>query len=543
MTPDADAWATSETKRAMPATTALVIGGPPAIARTLRGKGGFRTVYDAASATELQSLTKSDRIVPPATFIFAPGFGEDLLGEGVAVLANRLARSGFTVLVHGFFRQRGDVFDARVRITGLFTRMDGLLYQGVRPVSREALDRTTRHQLLRLYRGTDFDGEDAHMALEKDLTPDMGFWAANGDGENGDGDSAQRNRQEMKPDTPSAGNDLQGPPGSMAGTVVQAAPLEATSQGDVAAVWDSLVNDPNHAVPGATGGPSVNQVAHLGRLGTADEQEVSEAIESASAHIRRPPPPDPAWDTAERVADALRSQTDTSWLDALSRFTDGDPALTRRVRDVLNGWHLLGELWRDHRVDEVHVRGTLVTVCGTFGIRQVPGFTNAFTAARAVEAFTVENRDRHDAEVIQVGDSTILRRRVGSGIHGAMLVASSLVTEEQLIQVQQALENMRAVTVSGPAARILMRAFSSFVPAASRIYEGPYALLPAGCVAATSPLDADYVIGVRPGRTAERMAAMGQVGALIANPETRIRAAVRLIAGGRSSQPDKVTAY
>jgi hypothetical protein len=103
-----------------------------------------------------------------------------------------------------------------------------------------------------------------------------------------------------------------------------------------------------------------------------------------------------------------------------------------------------------------------------------------------------------------------------------------------------ALQHMRAVIVTGPAARIVVRALASLVPAGSRVFLGSYATLPAGCVTAATPMEADYVVGVRPGVLAEEMAAEGQVGGLIANPETRIRVALRFAVSGRSAAPGKL---
>ncbi|WP_141578182.1 AAA family ATPase [Actinomadura sp. WMMA1423] len=105
----------------------LVVAGDPGVARTLRETGRFSAVYDAASAAELRDLSKSGRVGSPAAFMFAPGFVEDLPGANVAVLANGLAASGFTVLVHGRFAERGDVFDPAVHVTGGQLKMSDLL--------------------------------------------------------------------------------------------------------------------------------------------------------------------------------------------------------------------------------------------------------------------------------------------------------------------------------------------------------------------------------------------------------------------------------
>lgn len=105
----------------------LVVAGHPGVARKLRETGRFPAVFDAASATELRDLSRSGRVRPPAAFMFAPGFVEDLPAAGVPVLANGLAGSGFAVLVHRRFAERGDAFDARVRITAGQLRLSELM--------------------------------------------------------------------------------------------------------------------------------------------------------------------------------------------------------------------------------------------------------------------------------------------------------------------------------------------------------------------------------------------------------------------------------
>ncbi|OLT37708.1 hypothetical protein BJF79_05710 [Actinomadura sp. CNU-125] len=125
----------------------LVVAGDPDVARKLRETGRFPVVFDAASATELRDLSKSGRVGAPAAFMFAPGFTEDVPGAGVSVLANGLAGGGFTVLVHAFFAERGDAFDARVRVTGRRLRLSELLAVfGVpeRPSGPSAARRRTR---------------------------------------------------------------------------------------------------------------------------------------------------------------------------------------------------------------------------------------------------------------------------------------------------------------------------------------------------------------------------------------------------------------
>ncbi|MFD0853774.1 hypothetical protein ACFQ07_16165, partial [Actinomadura adrarensis] len=105
----------------------LVVAGQSGIARKLRETGRFPAVFDVAGAVELRDLSRSGRVAPPAAFMFAPGFAEDLPGLGVTVLANGLASSGHTVLVHDHFARRGDGFDPRVQITASRLRLADLL--------------------------------------------------------------------------------------------------------------------------------------------------------------------------------------------------------------------------------------------------------------------------------------------------------------------------------------------------------------------------------------------------------------------------------
>jgi hypothetical protein len=88
----------------------LVIAGDRGLSQKLRNTGRFPVVFDVASATGLRELSKSGRVRSPAAFMFAPDFDEDIPGSGVPHLANGLAASGFTVLVHSFFTERGDLF-------------------------------------------------------------------------------------------------------------------------------------------------------------------------------------------------------------------------------------------------------------------------------------------------------------------------------------------------------------------------------------------------------------------------------------------------
>jgi hypothetical protein len=247
-----------------------------------------------------------------------------------------------------------------------------------------------------------------------------------------------------------------------------------------------------------------------------------------------PAVPDEDWDTAARIAASLRPSIDSMWIDLLSGHTGGDPAMARKVYYVMGGLHLIGELWQDPGVMEVHVRGTRVTVVGELGVREVAGFPSEEAARRAVESAEAA-QDRMDARVTRAGESVVVSRRAKRGPTIARLLDSGVVTGDLLSQVETALSHLETVTVTGPAARVVIQAFAALVPPGSRVFEGPHAVLPPGCVTAAEPLDADYVIGVRPGATAERMASAGQVGALIANPESEIRAAVSLVVTGRSA--------
>jgi hypothetical protein len=195
------------------------------------------------------------------------------------------------------------------------------------------------------------------------------------------------------------------------------------------------------------------------------------------------------------------------------------------------GWREFIELWRDDRVNEVHIRGTEVTVSGTLGVYSMPEFSSLGAARQAVEAI-IATRAETGAEIIRIGESIVVTRRHRLCTDPASLVAAGIISEEQVSQVRMALEHTQAVTLTGPAAPVLMRSLASLVPAGSRVFEGPYAVLPAGCVTVASPLDADYVIGVRP----------GQIGALIANPETQFKAPVQFAVSGRSTAPGKVSA-
>ncbi|GLY80433.1 hypothetical protein [Actinoallomurus iriomotensis] len=243
---------------------------------------------------------------------------------------------------------------------------------------------------------------------------------------------------------------------------------------------------------------------------------------------RSPSPPSPSPAEEERSVAAVAQRAPEA------PQVHADPAETRIL--LANG-QSFRHLWLDERVDEVHIRGTQVSVCGTLGVYQVPGFGSLTMAHRAIAAV----REEAGAVVTQIGDSVVLRRSRRTGPALPTLVAAGVVTDDQLAEVRTALERTQAVVLTGPAAPVIMRSFTALLPKGSRVFEGPYAALPAWCVAAESPLDADYVVGVRPGAPAEEMAAMGQIGALIANPETAFEAAVRFGVQGRSAAPEKLT--
>ncbi|MGI5206111.1 serine/threonine protein kinase [Spirillospora sp. CA-108201] len=101
----------------MVAAPNLIVAGHPDLSRRLRDTGRFPAVFDAASASGLRDLSKSGRVRAPAAFLFAPDFDEDLPDAGVPFLADRLAATGHTVIVHGFYTERGDVFAPEVIAT------------------------------------------------------------------------------------------------------------------------------------------------------------------------------------------------------------------------------------------------------------------------------------------------------------------------------------------------------------------------------------------------------------------------------------------
>ncbi|QKG22920.1 hypothetical protein [Actinomadura verrucosospora] len=116
----------------------VIVAGHAALARKLRATGRFPAVFDVHSATALRELSQSGKVGSPATFMFGPDFAEDLPDAGVPVLANGLAASGFTVLVHSVFSERGDVFDPRVIADMGPLTMGELLALLTRPEARPA---------------------------------------------------------------------------------------------------------------------------------------------------------------------------------------------------------------------------------------------------------------------------------------------------------------------------------------------------------------------------------------------------------------------
>ncbi|QKG23341.1 hypothetical protein [Actinomadura verrucosospora] len=293
---------------------------------------------------------------------------------------------------------------------------------------------------------------------------------------------------------------------------------------------------PEPTVPESATAPATNEPA------TDAQAPETPGARASNGQGNSGPGPDPAWVAAERIAATIEARLRETWLEVLMRHTDGDRVLAGRVYQVLHGRHLLGELWLDKRINEVHVRGTRVTVCAADGVYEVPGFPSRASARKAVAAIESTQAEL-GAIVTQVGDSYVLNRPYDTGPGAESLLSSGVVTQELLERVREALQRLEAVTVTGPAARTVVRAFASLIPSGSRVFVGPFTVLPDGCIAAKGPLDADYVTGVRPGPVAEDMAAAGQVGALIANPETQFPAAVRLVVTGRSLAPEKVSLH
>lgn len=245
------------------------------------------------------------------------------------------------------------------------------------------------------------------------------------------------------------------------------------------------------------------------------------------------------WLEAERLADTIRPRLAEAWVDMLTREVGGNRDLARKVFQVLTGMHMLTDLWRDRRVEEVHIHGKRVIVSGTKGVWETRGFPNAAAARRAIATIEAE-REKLGAVITRTGGSVVVSRARPTGPDVPALVESGVVTQDLVDEVRRALEEVKTVTVSGPAARVVMRAFAPLIPSGSRVFQGPLGVLPPGCAAGTSPLDADFVVGVRPGKAAEEMAAAGHVGALIANPETKFEAAVELVVSGRSTAPEKI---
>ncbi|MEU9021784.1 hypothetical protein F8568_043380 [Actinomadura sp. LD22] len=392
------------------------------------------------------------------------------------------------------------------------------------------------------------------MAMDQEPTAGLDFWETLGVGEES-GEQALPDPQDKRVAVAKTQQLQDKPPGVVAFEKGEMAPLP---EDESAQAEPMLSPDPSQAFDDREAVTDVQpeRAALLSSENTAAAVEDQESSQPPvrPAHARgpvvegpgypnpSPPPPKPdlSWESAARMAESIRPRLGQMWLDLLVQEAGGDEVMGRRVYHILDGQHLIGELWQDEGVAEIHVRGTRVTVCDKHGIREVPGFTETAVARRAVDAVEAA-KDRMGAVVTHVGESVIVSRRDGTGLRATDLVTSGVVTNDHLAQVEKALAHMEAVTVVGPAARMVVHAFASLIPQGCRVFEGPYGVLPAGCVAAASPLDADYVIGVRPGAPAEPMAAAGQIGALIANPETEFRAAVRLVVSGRFASVQTVT--
>ncbi|WP_395105148.1 hypothetical protein [Actinomadura sp. SCN-SB] len=385
------------------------------------------------------------------------------------------------------------------------------------------------------------------MASDQDSDQGMDFWASIGvTGADGDGDGAA-----PEPD--------QAPQGERAAGKGRAPRAKAPKPPKAPREADEVreerkagkikgSTEAGAAVPAANGAPAAK-----GAPAANDASSEPASVRPA----QWPAPPTaasaPSWEAAERLCDSLRGHFTArpadvvdgperaAGLKALAGPAQGDGGLAAKVHDLLNGWHLLGELWRDPDVEEIHIRGTEVMVCTSSGVREVPGFPATDAARRAVEAVIVSSDDA-GAVLTESGGSIIVSRRNLGPTDAAALVAAGVVTRQQISEVERTLRDLNAVTLEGPAARVVLRAFASLIPPGSRIFLGPFGLLPRGCVAAVSPLCADYVVGVRVGGEAEEMAAAGQLGALIANPRSPFTTGVRYAVSGRFAAPGKVTA-
>ncbi|MEU4822697.1 hypothetical protein AB0H37_12570 [Actinomadura sp. NPDC023710] len=342
---------------------------------------------------------------------------------------------------------------------------------------------------------------------------------------------------EQPPETPEDAQSAEAPSAPKAGGTAEASASAQDHRTTRSTPFGTAGHATETAAPAQA--PQVEKAPQVEQVEQAAQVEQTPQEPEDAATPQPPPAADPAWAIAERIATTLRPRVAELWLEVLTRHTGGDPAMASRVYHVLNGTHLLGELMRDETIDEVHVHGTQVTVCGARGIRQIPGFPNLAASRRAVKTITA-SREKRGLVVSKVNDSVVISRRSGTVPNTNALVASGVVGGDQLARIRQALQQMQTVTVTGPAARIVIRALASLIPEGSRVFLGAYATLPAGCVTAVSPMEADYVLGVRPGAVAEEMAGAGQVGALIANPETQFPAALRFAVTGPSAAPERL---
>ncbi|MEO3826355.1 hypothetical protein [Actinomadura sp. B10D3] len=406
--------------------------------------------------------------------------------------------------------------------------------------------------------------------MSEDPAPKTDFWAVMGIGHQ---DAHEENGQQQDPanhlgrrdaeeETAVASSAGQAPAGTALPPPEPAANDTSPPEQDA---WAAMFSEENGAPPTGTEGPAQPGTAGTavptakapvhaapgpeaaGQAGPAgpeaagpDEPVPDGSAANDPAGTAAALPPDPTWVAAEQLEASIRPRLTQLWLQLLTEHAGGDAAMGRRIYQVMDGLHLMGELCEDQSISEVHVHGTRVTVVGPSGTREVPGFSSQATARRAIEAVKAR-RDAMRVTVTELDGSVVVRRAHNATPSAADLVASGILTEDLVSRVREALDRVQAVTITGPAARIVMRAFAPLVPEGSRVFAGPQAVLPPGCLAAAGPLDADYVIGVRPGVVAEEMAAAGQLGALIANPQTRFRAAVRLLVSGRSTAPGAVT--
>src|SRR5581483_6090718 len=95
----------------------------------------------------------------------------------------------------------------------------------------------------------------------------------------------------------------------------------------------------------------------------------------------------------------------SSWTE--KTVPDSGPA--GQVTDVVGGWRLIDELWRDERIGEIHVRGTEVTVYGTHGVHPATGFATLDVARRTLQA-VIAAATGLGATVSRISDSVVISR-------------------------------------------------------------------------------------------------------------------------------------